>query len=208
MRGAIFSSSQLKWLCRDRLFLETSIDVCNFSYSGATVRTLRERIDILPLKKLKFVIVYIGGNDLQNGGRGSAVVQEVVELLLRLRQQAQYVFCFKLLPQRRNKAVDPELRYFNRALPRALKRNGDRNVISLTVDHKFLDHQRKLKTGLLAADGYHVSGGAGTAALAGILVGALSKAFGPWVKKHPGVLRTPFIWGCKVCQAKGHNAAH
>lgn len=55
------------------MFLEKSIEVCTFSYSGATVRTLWERIDLLPLKKLDFVVVYIGGNDLQNGGRGSAV---------------------------------------------------------------------------------------------------------------------------------------
>ncbi|KAG0413156.1 hypothetical protein HPB47_009698, partial [Ixodes persulcatus] len=107
--------------------VEKSIEVCTFSCSGATVRALRERIDILPLKKLDCVEVYKSGNDLQNGGRGSAVVQDVMELLLRLRQQAQYVFCCKLMPQRRNKAADPELRYFKRALPRALKRNGDRN---------------------------------------------------------------------------------
>ncbi|KAG0444859.1 hypothetical protein HPB47_013306 [Ixodes persulcatus] len=59
--------------------------------------------------------------------------------------------------------------------------------------HKFLDHQRKVKTGLLAAHGYHVPGGAVRASLAGILMGALSNSLGPWVKKHPGVLRNLFI---------------
>lgn len=75
MKGAIFGSSQVKWLCRDRLFLDECIQVCTFSFSGATGQALRENIDGLPLKKLDFAAVYIGGNNLQNGDRGSAVVK-------------------------------------------------------------------------------------------------------------------------------------
>ena len=78
MRGAIFGNSQLKWLCRERLFLDESVQVCTFSYPGATVRSLREKIDSLPLQQLDFVVVYIGGNNLQNGDKGSAVTKEVL----------------------------------------------------------------------------------------------------------------------------------
>lgn len=51
---------------------------------------------------------------------------------VNMQHAQQYLFCFKLLPQHRNMAVDPQLHYFyfNRALPRALKRNKDRNVIA------------------------------------------------------------------------------
>lgn len=78
MIGAIFGSSQLKWLCRDRLYIDGRVDVCTFSFAGATVLSLRERIEVMSIKKLDFAVVYVGGNDVQNGDKGSALVVEVV----------------------------------------------------------------------------------------------------------------------------------
>lgn len=62
--------------------------------------------------------------------------------------------------------------------------------------------RKKTKKGLLAADKYHVSGGPGTATLAGILVGAVNVAFGLWMTKRPGVDWRPRIHSCKSYGAK------
>lgn len=57
-------------------FLDECIQVCSFSFSGATVQALKENIDGLPLKKFNFAVVYAGGNNLQNGDWGPASVKE------------------------------------------------------------------------------------------------------------------------------------
>lgn len=59
------------------------------------------------------------------------------ELLLRLRMKAEFVFCFTLLPQRRNKDVNAEVAFFNRTLPRAVKRTHDQNIVVLNGDVRF-----------------------------------------------------------------------
>lgn len=44
------------------------------------------------------------------------------------------MFCYKLIPQLRKKAVEPEVRLFNKALPRAIECTKERILVVLNVD--------------------------------------------------------------------------
>lgn len=67
LRGVFIGDSQLKFLNRSRLALRSDVQVCTFSFGGATAVSLAEECRRLGLVALDFVVVYVGGNDLSNG---------------------------------------------------------------------------------------------------------------------------------------------
>lgn len=77
MKGALIGSSQLKYLSRDRLLVRSSVEIVTFSFPGATAAGLRDKIRGLRLQRLDWIVMYIGGNDVQNGKTAHAVLRDV-----------------------------------------------------------------------------------------------------------------------------------
>lgn len=78
MRGFLIGDSQLKFLCADRLYLSSNVTTCTFSFPGATVASLTRKVNTFDFSNVDFVVIYVGGNDLQSGMRSSNCVVDVM----------------------------------------------------------------------------------------------------------------------------------
>lgn len=142
---------------------------------------------------------------------------------------AEHVFLFKLMPQERRAELAATVRLYNSSandIPavragNATLLNVDVSYFSVNIhvggklsflfafllQHKVFDNKKRLKSGILGYDGYHVSRGRGLSIMAGIVRMALVKKYGAWLKA-PGP-RQPIQNGpppqCEECRAKGHS---
>ncbi|XP_064468763.1 uncharacterized protein LOC135383069 [Ornithodoros turicata] len=204
MKGALVGSSQLKFMTRDRLFVDSDVEIVTFSYPGATAARLREKIHRLHLA-VDWIVMYIGGNDIQDGKSAAAVLREVSDTVEVAKGYAEHIFLYKLMPQTRRPELSGTIQGYNamlRTIPAV--RAGDATVLS--IDHKIFTRNKEVKEGMLSRDGYHISTGRGLSCLAGILRTALVKRYGPWLKApgpRRGIVLKP-MESCEECRAKGH----
>ncbi|XP_077511713.1 uncharacterized protein LOC144122070 [Amblyomma americanum] len=108
-----------------------------------------------------FVVLYVGGNDLDRGDDPREIASHIKDLVLLLQENvASVVLVFKVLPRhfdepRKAQFEDRRRRQLNRRLSATLKRLSGVHI--LNPEHRFLDVSGKPMLSLFAADRYHVA---------------------------------------------------
>ncbi|KAM7299188.1 uncharacterized protein ISCGN_019755 [Ixodes scapularis] len=204
LRGVVIGDSQIKFLERDRLRLVPSVQVCTFSFPGASTRTLPGEVGRLHLHATDFVAVYVGGNDLYGGDSAEAISSRIEELVTTLKGLTSHVLVFKLVPRGGplGHARESERLSLNSLLVRKLVVLG---VTIVNVDHLFLSRGNVVNLEKLAVDRYHVCRVRGIQCIAFALSKALAKLFG---RSILGGCRAAFrrfrVHRCGRCGACGH----
>ncbi|KAM7296725.1 hypothetical protein ISCGN_021882 [Ixodes scapularis] len=172
---------------------------------GATAASLLTKVRGWRLRRVDFFVVYVGGNDLDNGRRPDEVCRDILDLVEHLWTLATTVFVFKLLPRC---WVDPQDERRRLALNRKLAKGvkGTADVVAINPDPFFLNGERKPKCDHFASDGCHVSHFVAIRALSRLIkVAARNRLGARWVGDRPRLEITE-LFKCCHCKAKGHKA--
>ncbi|XP_077486219.1 uncharacterized protein LOC144097355 [Amblyomma americanum] len=214
LRGALVGDSQLKFLCSSRLRLSPLVRTCTFSFSGHDAISLAEMIRETRFRHADFVVLYVGGNDLDRADDPREIASHIKDLVLLLQENvASVVLVFKVLPRhfdepRKAQFEDRRRRQLNRRLSATLKRLSGVHI--LNPEHRFLDASGKPMLSLFAADRYHVARDRGIDQMSKIIVAALVKIYGPGIasasRARPGEVYV--VHRCRRCGAKGHKTDH
>ncbi|KAM7314221.1 uncharacterized protein ISCGN_004006 [Ixodes scapularis] len=204
LRGAIVGDSQLKFLERHRLRLVPSVQVCTFSFPGASTRTLPGYVEQLHLHAEDFIAVYIGGNDLFNGDSADDIATRIKDFIVGLMKSTRHVLVYKIIPRGGlvGAARERERLVLNRLLVQKL---AALNVTILTVDHLFLSKGNQVNLCKLAVDLYHVCRVRGIQCLSFVLCKALEKIFGNVRCRACAPFIVFKVHCCSRCKAKGHQ---
>ncbi|KAM7300849.1 hypothetical protein ISCGN_016434 [Ixodes scapularis] len=133
MEGILVGDSQLKFLTRQHLRFTCDVQTCTFSVGGATAALLLTKVRRWLLRRVDFFVVYVGGNDLDNGRRLDEVCRDILDLVEHLRTLATTVFVFKVLPQCWADPQDERRRLaLNRKLAKGVK--GMADVVAIKPD--------------------------------------------------------------------------
>ncbi|XP_077489716.1 uncharacterized protein LOC144100751 [Amblyomma americanum] len=161
-----------------------------------------------------FVVLYVGGNDLDRGDDPREIASHIKDLVLLLQENvASVVLVLKVLPRhfdepRKAQFEDRRRRQLNRRLSATLKRLSGVHI--LNPEHRFLDASGKPMLSLFAADRYHVARDRGIDQMSKIIVAALVKIYGPGIasasRARPGEVYV--VHRCRRCGAKGHKTDH
>ncbi|KAH6920028.1 hypothetical protein HPB50_028985 [Hyalomma asiaticum] len=91
----------MKFLCRSRLGLISSVETCTFSFGGFDAARLASAVLALGLQRVDFCVLYVGGNDLAKPNADpQEICDNIKELVLQLlRDVARLVYVFKVLPR-------------------------------------------------------------------------------------------------------------
>ncbi|XP_077484989.1 uncharacterized protein LOC144095056 [Amblyomma americanum] len=214
LRGVLVGDSQLKFLCSSRLRLSPVVRTCTFSFSGHDAISLAEIIPETCFRRADFVVLYVGGNDLDRGDDPREIASHIKDLVLLLQENvASVVLVFKVLPRHFDEPRKAQFevrrrRQLNRRLSATLKRLSGVHI--LNPEHRFLDASGKPMLSLFAADRYHVARDRGIDQMSKIIVAALVKIYGPGIasasRARPGEVYV--VHRCRRCGAKGHKTDH
>ncbi|XP_064469048.1 uncharacterized protein LOC135396951 [Ornithodoros turicata] len=149
---------------------------------------------------MNFIVVYLGGNDIDSGREPHDVVNHLLEFAHFLQGSFENVFLCQLMPR-----LDDALCQKHKRFNRRLKKAADRTIHIVGTEFKFLKHGLADKR-LLAADGYHVDRKHGINALAFCIQRALHTAIGTPLTPAPPHL-TPRILRCTRCATCGKTGA-